>query len=34
VRHAAPNHLWDTEVIGIVAACIFKVLVAMQEVKS
>jgi hypothetical protein len=33
VKQHAPNHLWDVEVIGVVAACIFKVLVAMEEVK-
>jgi hypothetical protein len=33
VKQHAPNHLWDCEVIGVVAACIFKVLVAMEEVK-
>ena len=33
-KQHAPNHLWDCEVIGVVAACIFKVLVAMEGVKS
>jgi hypothetical protein len=33
VKQHAPNHLFDVEVIGVVAACIFKVLVAMEEVK-
>jgi hypothetical protein len=31
---SANNHLWDCEVLQVVAACIFKVLVSMEEVKS
>lgn len=34
LKQHAPNHLWDCEVIGVVAACIFKVLVAMEEVRA
>jgi hypothetical protein len=33
VKTKSAQHLWDCEVIGVVAACIFKVLVAMDEVK-
>jgi len=32
-KQHAPNHLWDCAVIDVVAACIFKVLIAMEEVK-
>ena len=34
VKQHAPNHLWDCEVEQVVAACIFKVLVSMVEVKD
>jgi len=33
VKQHAPNHLWDGEVIQVIGACIFKVLMAMEEVK-
>jgi hypothetical protein len=33
VKQHASQHLWDCEVMQVLAACICKVLVAMEEVK-
>lgn len=34
LKQHTPNHEWDCEVIGVVAACIYKILVDMVEVKD
>ena len=34
IKKGYPNHLWDTEVMGVVAACIFGIFQGLEEVKK